>query len=259
MMNTNRQEASPLVELFQAWQESKDREALEQLVHLYLPLVHRSAQRLKMGLPNSVEKEDLISWGHMGLLDALKKFEYARGWTFETYAVPRIRGAMLDGLRKDDWVPRSQRDKAKKVEEAYRKLEQTLLRVPKQEEICEFMGITDGELRKITTNASLSHFSSLDEPIQQDDEPQTLMSRVVDESAKNEEHVIQMEEKRFLSQMIDELSEKEKLVLTMIYYEELTFSETAEVLRLTTGRISQIHSKAMSRLQTKFRQIYPHY
>lgn len=255
-MQTQKQNGIPLVELFRAWQEEKDAFALDQLVRKYLHLVHGAAQRMKMSLPYTVDKDDLISWGHLGLMDALKKFDYQRGWAFETYAVPRIRGSMIDGLRQVDWVPRSLRDKGKKVEEAYRKLEQSLLRPPCQEELSEFLGMSHAELQKITTNLSMSYMVSLDEPLQSEEEPQTLMAKMVDEQAQNENLIMEKEQKRLLASMIDSLSEKERLVITMIYYEELSFSETAEVLGLTTGRISQLHKKAMSRLRLKFDEVF---
>lgn len=250
-MNAKRQDQLSLGLMFQAWQEREDAKALEQLVQLYIPLVHRTAQKMKMNLPHTVDKDDLVSWGHMGLLDALKKFEAERGWAFETYAVSRIRGAMIDGLRQEDWVPRSVRDKGKKLEEAYRALEQQHLRPPSQEELSEHIGISSRELQQLTTQVSMGFVMSLDEPIQHEDEPQTLISRIVDEQVVDQQQQVEnQEEKLFLAKLIDELPEKEKLVLSMIYFEELTFSETAEVMGLTTGRISQLHSKAISRLRT---------
>lgn len=256
-MNMKRQDQLTLHSQWEAWRELKDTTAREDLVLHYLPIVHKTAQRIKMNLPQTVDKDDLISWGYMGLLDALQKFDFKLGWTFETYALPRIRGAMIDGLRDTDWVPRSVRDKAKKLEEAYRSLEQTHYRTPTEEEVSSHLGMSKKEWLKIGAQLSRTQIVSLDEPHNQEEDSHALLNRLVDEDAPNQERiVVEQEEKKLLAQMIDSLSEKEKLVISLIYQEELTFSETAEVLGVTTGRISQIHSKAISRLREKVQSEY---
>nr|WP_209808928.1 FliA/WhiG family RNA polymerase sigma factor [Ammoniphilus resinae] len=239
--------------LWQAWQEWKDPNAREQLVERYLPLVYRTAQNLKMNLPQMIDKDDLVSWGSLGLLDALNKYEHARGLAFETYATTRIRGAMIDGMRDVDWVPRSVREKIKKWESAYRDIEQQQQRPPNQKEIGHYLGLSSKEIVQFSSQLHASQIVSLDQPASQDEEQQNLLAKVVDEQALNQQQLIEEEEeKRFLAQCIDQLPEKEKLVVSMIYYEELTFSETAEVMGLTTGRISQLHSKAMGRLRQQY-------
>lgn len=256
-MNMKKQDQLTLQSQWKAWREQKDASAREGLVLHYLPIVHRMALRIKMNLPQTVDKDDLVSWGYMGLLDAMQKFDIKLGWAFETYATLRIRGAMIDGLRETDWVPRSVRDKAKKLEEAYRSLEQAHSRTPTEEEVSSHLGITKNDLQKIGTQLSRSQIISLDEPNSQEEDSQALISRIVDEEALNQEQIVEEhEEKKLLGQLIESLTEKEKLVVSLIYQEELTFSETAEVLGVTTGRISQIHTKAIARLREKFNKFY---
>jgi len=255
-VNSRKEDQLALYSWWESWREEHDSSAREHLVLQYMPIVHRTATRIKSNLPQSVDKDDLISWGYMGLLDALQKFDYNLGWAFETYAVPRIRGAIMDGLRSTDWVPRSVRSKAKKLEEAYRMLEQAYSRTPTVDELSDHMQVTRDELHKISNQLVKSQITSLDEPIDYEEEPQTLISRIVDEEAANQEQLVEeQEKKRELAQLIDRLPEKEKLVLSLIYQEELTFSSTAEVLGVTTGRVSQIHSKAISRLREQFKRL----
>jgi len=252
-INPQKENQLALYSWWESWKEQEDPSARERLVLQYMPIVHRTATKIKSNLPQTVDKDDLISWGYMGLLDALQKFDYNLGWAFETYAVPRIRGAIMDGLRSTDWVPRSVRSKAKKMEEAYRALEQAYFRTPTADELSDHMQVTTAELHKISTQLAKSQITSLDEPIDHEEEQQTLISRIVDEEAPNQEQLVEeQEKKRQLAQLIDSLPEKEKLVLSLIYQEELTFSNTAEVLGVTTGRVSQIHSKAISRLREQF-------
>lgn len=255
-INSKIEDQLALYSWWESWREAQDPSAQESLVLQYMPIVHRTATRIKSTLPQSVDKDDLISWGYMGLLDALQKFDYNLGWAFETYAVPRIRGAIMDGLRSTDWVPRSVRSKAKKLDEAYRSLEQAYFRTPTVDELSDHMQVTKAELHKISNQLAKSQITSLDEPIDQEEDLQTLVSRIVDEDAPNQEQLVEeQEKKRQLAQLIDRLPEREKLVLSLIYQEELTFSNTAEVLGVTTGRVSQIHSKAISRLREQWMRL----
>ncbi|RKD24212.1 hypothetical protein BEP19_07345 [Ammoniphilus oxalaticus] len=255
-MNLNRQKELAADERWwEAWTEKRDLTAREHLTHRYMPVVHRIATRIKLTLPQMVDKDDLISWGYLGLLDALQKFDYQLGWTFETYAVPRIRGAIIDGLRGTDWVPRSIRSKARKLEEAQRSLEQAYFRAPTEAELCEHLEMSKTELQKVSRQVSNSHVVSLDEPRQHGDEDTTLMQQLVDEWEPTQvDQVEQQETRQLLGQLIEKLPEREQLVLSLIYVEELTFSHTAEVLGVTTGRISQIHSKVIARLREQFKR-----
>lgn len=254
-MNPQKKEKLAMTEQWKAWTERRDLSAREHLVREYLPIVHRIATRIKMTLPHMVERDDLIGWGYLGLMDALHKYDYRLGWTFETYATPRIRGAMMDGLRGADWVPRSIRSKAKKIEEAYRSLEQVYFRSPTTEELSDHLEMSKEELEKVSKQVSKTHIVSLNEPLAQGEDVD-LLDQIVDEQAENQVERVEYEETRAqLVQFIDKLPEREKLVLSLIYEQELTFSHTAEVLGVTTGRVSQIHSKAISRLREQFKRI----
>ncbi|MEW9667660.1 FliA/WhiG family RNA polymerase sigma factor [Ammoniphilus sp. 3BR4] len=240
------------VELWRRWRLRKDREAEEELIKSYLPLVSYVVGRLSMGLPGTVDKGDLQSFGHLGLMDAMRKFDFERGLQFETYAMWRIRGAIMDGLRECDTIPRSARDKAKKIEEAYLVLEQQQLRTVSDKEISEYLGISEKDLGQAFSDASFASLLSLDEPIHEEEEQKnSRQSFVVDEKAKDPQKALdEAVQKQFLAEAIDQLSEKERTVVSLFYYEELTLTEIAEIMSLSPSRISQIHSKALLRIRT---------
>lgn len=235
-----------------SWKQEGNREAEIELVEQFLPLVTKVANRLAIGLPSNVDKDDLISYGRFGLLDALAKFDHTRGLQFETYAMWRIRGAMIDGLRENDWIPRTVRDKAKKIEEAYTLLEQRELRTPSDQEVSEYLGISVGELQQVFFETSLASMVSIDEAVGEEDEQKTARhSYIVDEITPRPESVAEISSlKQVLTHTIDKLPEKERLVVSLFYFEELTLSEIAEVMNLSPSRISQLHSKAIFRLRS---------
>ncbi len=235
-----------------SWKEEGNKQAENELIEQFLPLVNKVANRLAIGLPNNVDKDDLISYGRFGLLDALNKFDHTRGLQFETYAMWRIRGAMIDGLRETDWIPRTVRDKAKKIEEAYSVLEQRLLRTPTDQEVCEYLGISEKELQQVIYDTSLASMVSIDEAVGEEDEQKTERhSYIIDEITPRPEKVAEASSlKEVLTQAIDKLPEKERLVISLFYFEELTLSEIAEVMSLSPSRISQLHSKAVFRLRS---------
>lgn len=239
------------------WKQEGSREAEVELVTQFLPLVTKVANRLAIGLPSNVDKDDLISYGRFGLLDALAKFDYTRGLQFETYAMWRIRGAMIDGLRENDWIPRTVRDKAKKIEEAYTFLEQQNLRTPTDEEISQYLGMSERELQQVYYDTSLASMVSIDEAVGDEDEQKTARhSYIVDEITPRPEHVAQSSSiKEVLIHSIDKLPEKERLVVSLFYFEELTLSEIAEVMNLSPSRISQLHSKALFRLRSSLNRL----
>jgi len=234
------------------WKQEGSREAEEDLVNQYLPLVDKVASRLAGNLPSNVDKDDLISYGRFGLLDALAKFDHTRGLQFETYAMWRIRGAMIDGLRENDWIPRTIRDKAKKIEEAYSYLEQEKLRTPTEGEVSQYLGISEKELRQVHYETSLASMISIDEAVGEEDEQKTARhSYIIDEVTPSPEYVAETAGlKEVLVGVIDKLPEKERLVVSLFYFEELSLSEIAEVMNLSPSRISQLHSKAISRMRS---------
>jgi RNA polymerase sigma factor for flagellar operon FliA len=237
------------MEVWKQWKEHGDESAKKALVEQYLPLVDFVSGRLAIGLPKNISKEDLAGYGIIGLIDAIAKFDYMRGLQFETYASWRIRGSIIDGLRQADWVPRSVREKAKKIEDAYHKLEQKYLRSVSDNEMCEYLNITEQEFQQIIQDISITTICSLEEPIREE-ESETRMSLLIDESADNPEHTIrEFYAKEALSKAIERLTQKERTVVALFYYEDLSLSEIAEVMSLSPSRISQLHSKAILRLR----------
>lgn len=237
------------IHMWQAWREQGDLEAKKKLIEQYLPLVDYVTNRMAIGLPKNVIKDDLASNGVMGLIDAIEKFDYCRGLQFETYASWRIRGAIIDGLRQGDWVPRSVREKAKKVEEAYQHLEQQLLRSVSDAEISQYLEVSEKEFRNMLQDIAVTTVCSLEDPIREE-ESETRMSLLVDDKAKNPDHKVhEFYLKESLVKGIERLTEKERTVVSLFYYEELSLSEIAEVMSLSPSRISQLHSKAILRLR----------
>lgn len=232
------------------WKRGGDLSARQSLIESYLPLVEYVANRLSAGLPKKVSRDDLYSYGVMGLIDAVEKFDYERGLQFETYASWRIRGAVIDGLRQGDWAPRSVREKAKKIEEAYQTLEQHYLRSVTDAEVSAYLRISEPEFRQMLQDISCASVCSFDEPIREE-EGETRLSLMIDEKAKNPEYKVnEFFLKEMLAKAIDRLTEKERIVVSLLYYEELSLSEIAEVMGLSPSRISQLHSKAILRLRS---------
>ncbi|WP_019532560.1 FliA/WhiG family RNA polymerase sigma factor [Paenibacillus ginsengihumi] len=239
----------PHMDVWKRWREQRQLEAKQALIEFYLPLVDYVSGRMSAGLPKNVAKDDLTSFGIMGLIDAIEKFDYERGLQFETYASWRIRGAIIDGLRQGDWVPRSVREKTKKIEEAYQKLEQQHLRSVTDAEISAYLNVTEDEFRHMLQEVALTSVCSIDDPIREE-ESETRLSLLVDEKATNpESKVNEFYLKEMLAKSIEKLTEKERTVISLFYFEELSLSEIAEVMKLSPSRISQLHSKAILRLR----------
>ncbi|NOU93407.1 FliA/WhiG family RNA polymerase sigma factor [Paenibacillus sp. LMG 31456] len=237
------------IDVWKQWKESGLIEAKQSLIETYLPLVDYVSNRLSIGLPKNVAKDDLASFGVMGLIDAIEKFDYLRGLQFETYASWRIRGAIIDGLRQGDWVPRSVREKSKKIEEAYQKLEQQYLRTVTDEEISSYLQVSENDFRQMVQEIAITTVCSIDDPIREEDS-ETRLSLLIDEKAKNPEYKVnEFYLKETLAKAIERLTEKERTVVSLFYYEELSLSEIAEVMNLSPSRISQLHSKAILRLR----------
>lgn len=237
------------IEIWQKWKEDGDIEAKKRLIEYYLSLVDYVSNRMAIGLPKNVSKDDLASNGVMGLIDAIEKFDYRRGLQFETYASWRIRGSIIDGLRQGDWVPRSVREKAKKIEEAYQLLEQQYLRSVSDAEISEYLSVSEKEFGHMLQEIAVTTVCSLEDPIK-DEESETRLSLLIDEKAKNPDYKVhEFYLKESLVRGIDRLTEKERTVISLFYYEELSLSEIAEVMCLSPSRISQLHSKAILRLR----------
>lgn len=235
---------------WEKWNTSRDREAGDELMRAYLPLVNYHVQRISVGLPKSVNKDELRSLGMLGLYDALKKFEPERDLKFDTYASFRIRGAILDGLRREDWLPRSLREKTKKVEAAIERLEQENLRSVSPKEVAEELGYSENEVTTVMSESFLANVLSIDEENKETESREKVSYTIEDKKAITPENSLLQEELHGeLALVIKELSEKEQLVVSLFYFEELTLTEIGQVLGLSTSRISQIHSKALFRIR----------
>lgn len=220
-------------------------------VEKYLPLVKRIAGRLAISLPQHVEEDDLMGYGVFGLLDAIERFDHARGVKFETYATLRIRGAMIDGLRTMDWVPHSARQKVKHVQEAFVQVEAAQGRPAEIEEVAAYLEMDVRELEGVIQQGQIMNLTSLDE-LSAGDEGESLspLGMLKDPQAQEAYQEIEIEEQyRILADAVEKLSEKEKLVVALYYQEELTLKEIAAVMGLSESRISQLHSQAILRLR----------
>jgi RNA polymerase sigma factor FliA len=232
--------------------------AREKLIVHYAPLVKYVASRVATGLPANVEQADLVSYGIFGLIDALEKFDPAREIKFETYAIPRIRGAIIDELRSLDWVPRSVRFKAREVEKAYAELEARLKRAPSDPEVAQHLGVSLQELHDIVTQISFVTITALEEVVSagaERGESLSLLDTLADFGAADPSSGLEGNETRaILSAAIDSLSEREKFVITLYYFEGLTLAEIGDVLGVTESRVCQIHTKAVGQLRNNLRE-----
>ena len=237
-------EDKPSVDIASLWgvyQKGRSTEVRDQLVEQYLPLVNIIAGRLAIGLPSHVDRDDLISSGFFGLLDAIERYDYARGNKFETYAGVRIRGSMLDYLRSKDWLPVSMRQKIRKYEQTVAELEGQLGRPATDAELADELGLAAKDLQALVTQLNVATIIPLEEYVHAETpqigemDPQEMVER--------------NELKNILAGAIDKLPDKEKTVVSLYYYEELTLKEISLVLHLSEARISQLHTKAVFRLR----------
>src|SRR4051812_34010770 len=253
-METN-VKAIELRDLWRRYKASQDIQARERLVVAYSPLVKYVSGRMASGLPAHVEESDLISYGLIGLISAIERFDLDREIKFETYAITRIKGAIIDELRSLDWVPRSVRAKAREIERANAKLENRLQRAPTDEEMSEELGITVEEFQDSLLQISNSTVVALDELWTVSDssgDQVSLLDTLQDPDAPDPSQVLDATEvKDRLADAIARLPEREKLVIALYYYENLTLREIGEVLGVTESRISQLHTKAVLRLKSR--------
>ena len=240
--------------LWTRYKEDGDSDARDQLILNYSPLVKYVAGRVASSLPQTVDTADLISFGIFGLIDAIEKFDLERAIKFETYAIARIKGAIIDELRALDWVPRSVRSKAREIEAAYARLQNELRREPTDKEIAEAIGVTPDEYKDILAKLSYTSVVSFEEALphrgEHDEGGQSALSSIADESAEDPVAVFEsVEMKDILADAIDRLPDREKTVVTLYYYEGLTLKEIGQVLGVTESRVSQLHTKAVLRLR----------
>ncbi|MGG2026864.1 FliA/WhiG family RNA polymerase sigma factor [Gottfriedia sp. S16(2024)] len=234
------------------WIEDRDLDAGDALMRIYMPIVHFQVNSIAQRLPSNVSRDDLHSLAMLGLYDALEKFDPKRDLKFETYASIRISGNILDGLRKEDWLPRSIRDKAKKIDFAIEKLEPDLQRKATPEEIAEYTGYTSMEVVNVTNDVFFSNLLSIDEQIKDAGDGQVNFIHTIKdhETLTPEEMLLKDEQIRLLAKtIVTELNEKEQLVISLYYHEELTLTEIGAIINLSTSRVSQIHAKSIFKLR----------
>lgn len=234
--------------LWEKYSQKQDSETREALIIEYVPLVKLVSGRLSMYLGYTVEYEDLVSYGIFGLIDAIDKFDYRKGIKFETYASLRIRGAILDQIRKMDWIPRSVRQKQRQIDAAITKLESAEDKTATDEEIAKELDISLEEYYVWQGQTKVTGIASIDEFVEQGIEVWAFDNQ---KYADNEpEKVYEKEElKNLLKESLDKLTEKERMVVVLYYYEELTLKEISSVLEVSESRVSQLHTKALQKMK----------
>lgn len=235
--------------LWADYTQNKTPELREKLIIEYAPLVKLVAGKLSMYLGYNVEFDDLCGYGIFGLIDAIDKFDNDKGVKFETYASLRIRGEILDQIRKMDWIPRTVRQKQKMLDNAYRKIETETGHLATDEELCNELGITMDELCNMQNETKMTNLISLDEYMEQGE---VRVEPKADKDYMQPEKVVEKEElKRILLEVIETLTDKEKMVITLYYYEELTLKEISRVMDVSESRVSQLHSKALLKMKQR--------
>ncbi len=244
-----------IVALWRSFGLSRAPELRDRLVLHYAPLVKYVAGRVGTGLPAHVDIADLVQSGVFGLVDAIERFEPERGLKFETYAMQRIRGAILDDLRSQDWVPRSVRSRAREVERALERLECRLQRTAADSEVAEELGITVSELRDTYAQLQLTSVVALDELVAVGRGGASLAETLPDDTVPDPGAVLDgVENRRLLAQAVSQLVERDRVVVSLYYFENLTLAEIGGVLGVTESRVCQLHTRAMLRLRTKLQE-----
>lgn len=240
--------------LWADYKKTKDPAIREWFIKQYAPLVRYVAGKVAIGLPQNVDFEDLVGYGVFGLIDAIDKFDPDKHVKFKTYAVTRIRGAIIDELRNTDWVPRSVRQKSREVENAIAELEAKMGRAPTDKEIAEYLNLSEDDFNEVIQKISVTTILSLDDVWYTGDDHDKVSIIDSIESHPNQapDYEVEREEiKRVILEALKELPEKEQKVLVLYYYEDLTLKEIGQVLDVTESRVSQLHTKAITRLRAK--------
>jgi len=241
-------------QLWTRYRDGRDPSIREAFIRQYAPLVKYVAGKVAQGMPNNVEFDDLVGFGVFGLLDAIEKYDPAKNVKFKTYAVTRIRGAIFDELRSIDWVPRSVRQKTKEIEETVVHLESKLGRTANDSEIAKAMNISEDEFQKAMIKISGTSVLSLNDVWYAggDSDKISIGESIESPLSMNPDQIVEKEEvKRVIISAINDLPDKEKKVLVLYYYEDLTLKEIGQVLEVTESRVSQLHTKAILRLRAK--------
>ncbi len=238
-------------ELWEKYLDAREDKYRQELILEYLPLVKQIARRMSLGLPGHIDGDDLISWGILGLLDALEKYRPEKGSQFKSYASTRIKGSILDELRRLSWLPRSLIHNIKKVEEGYRQVENRMGREASFEEVAQEIGESSTFVEKVLAQTNHISVLSLESLLftREEEQGKTLIDTLASTEGSPEKTLDEKERLKALKKGLERLPEKEKLVLSLYYYEELTMKEVGKVLDLSESRVSQIHSRAVMRLK----------
>ena len=245
-------------ELWGLYRRNRDPRIREAFIKQYAPLVKYVAGKVAVGMPHNVEFDDLVGFGVFGLLDAIDKFDPDKNVKFKTYAVTRIRGAIFDELRSIDWVPRSVRQKTREIEEVIGSLEAQLGRTASDQEIAQSLGLSEDEFLKTMMKISGTSILSLNDVWLSGDEndKMSIGESIEAPTSLNPDVIVEKDEiRRVIIDAINELPDKEKKVLVLYYYEDLTLKEIGQVLEVTESRVSQLHTKAILRLRAKLTNI----
>ena len=245
--------AADIAELWREYKDGGTPDARERLILHYSPLVKFVAGRVAAGLPQNIEQSDLVSYGIFGLIDAIDKFDPGRGYKFETYAISRIKGAIIDELRSIDWVPRSVRAKARAIERAISKLENELRRSPEDAEVAAELEWSEGELTHTLSQISFTGLVALDDLLAASNSERGGAATVSDTITDGKHDPVEAYEvdemKHLLADAINRMPDRERLVLTLYYYEGLTLAEIGGLLGVTESRVCQIHTKSILQLR----------
>lgn len=236
--------------IWEKYTKNPTQEMREQIIIEYAPLVKIVAGRLSMYLGGNVEYEDLVSYGVFGLIDAIDKFDTNKDVKFETYASLRIRGSILDQIRKMDWIPRTVRQRQRKIDEAIKSLEARTGKMPTDEMLAEELGVSGEELLSWQSQLKVTNVVSLNEFVESGNEP-VMDAKGNFRFAQPEEVIAETELKRMLKDAMQLLTEKEQKVILLYYYEDLTLKEISRVLEVSESRISQLHTKALQKMKKK--------
>jgi RNA polymerase sigma factor for flagellar operon FliA len=248
-----------IAEAWKAYRAEPTVELRNQLVEHYLPLVKYNAERIWSRLPDGVELDDLISAGVFGLMDAIDAFDLGRGVKFETYCVPRIRGAMLDELRTMDWVPRLVRSKASKMEEARKSLEAALGRPPNADEMATRLGVSLEEYQQMVGEATAVSLVSLNKKWYETDSYKDVREIDILEDKKSEDPTHRIQNRDLMRLVTRGLNRNERLIIILYYYEDMTMKEIGATLDLSESRVSQMHSSIVARLQAQLAKRRPEF
>lgn len=241
-------------ELWEQYKKTHSPALRDKFIRQYMPLVKYVAGKVATGMPNNVEFDDLVGFGQFGLLDAIEKYDTSKNVKFKTYAVTRIRGAIFDELRQIDWLPRSVRQKSREIEDTITELEAKLGRSASDSEIADALGISEEQYHKEVMKVSGTSILSINDPWHSGDDGDNMSigDSIESPASLNPDVIVEREEvRKVIIQAINELPEKEKMVIVLYYHEDLTFKEIGEVLEVSESRISQLHSKANLRLRAK--------